>query len=135
MKTPQAYLKLLYTDVKIEASGESVIVSWSPPFSLEGVPILHYSVYITSQGVSEQRNTTETHISLERPCASTISGRGKCYQKRYIRPLNTWLTLQHKISLTLGAHAQRGLRSCPVSVSVCQSVCYHVFCHRAHEIR
>ena len=59
------------TDVKIEASVERVIVSWSPPFTLGGVPILHYSVYITSQGVSEQRNTTETHISLERPCAST----------------------------------------------------------------
>ena len=46
-------------------------MSWSPPFTLEGVPILHYSVYITSQGVSEQTNTTETHITLERPCAST----------------------------------------------------------------
>ncbi|CAI8038155.1 hypothetical protein GBAR_LOCUS21281, partial [Geodia barretti] len=59
------------TDVYYTASKESVIVSWSPPFTLEGVPILHYSVYITSQGVSEQRNTTETHITLERPCAST----------------------------------------------------------------
>ncbi|CAI8022428.1 hypothetical protein GBAR_LOCUS13172, partial [Geodia barretti] len=59
------------TDVYYAASKDIVVVSWSPPFTLEGVPILHYSVYITSQGVSEQRNTTETHISLERPCAST----------------------------------------------------------------
>ncbi|CAI8042629.1 hypothetical protein GBAR_LOCUS23637 [Geodia barretti] len=60
------------TDVSVEADGvDSINVSWSPPFTLEGVPILHYSVYITSQGVSEQRNTTETHITLERPCAST----------------------------------------------------------------
>ncbi|CAI8016253.1 hypothetical protein GBAR_LOCUS9981, partial [Geodia barretti] len=59
------------TDVHYTASKDSVIMSWSPPFTLEGVPILHYSVYITSQGVSEQRNTTETHITLERPCAST----------------------------------------------------------------
>ncbi|CAI8019959.1 hypothetical protein GBAR_LOCUS11952 [Geodia barretti] len=60
------------TDVSVEAVGvDSINVSWSPPFTLEGVPILQYSVYITSQGVSEQRNTTETHISLERPCAST----------------------------------------------------------------
>ncbi|CAI8026699.1 hypothetical protein GBAR_LOCUS15312 [Geodia barretti] len=60
------------TDVSVEAVGvDSINVSWSAPFTLEGVPILHYSVYITSQGVSEQRNTTETHITLERPCAST----------------------------------------------------------------
>ena len=60
------------TDTIAEAVGvDGIIVSWSPPFTLEGVPILHYSVYTTSQGVSEQRNTTETHITLERPCAST----------------------------------------------------------------
>ena len=60
------------TDISVETVGvDGIIVSWSPPFTLEGVPILHYSVYITSQGVSEQRNTTETHITLERPCGST----------------------------------------------------------------
>ena len=59
------------TDVHYTASKDSVIMSWSPPFTLEGVPILHYSVYITSQGVSEQKNTTETHIALERPSVST----------------------------------------------------------------
>ena len=57
------------TDIAVGVDG--IIVSWSPPFTLEGVPILHYSVYNTSQGVSEQRNTTETHITLERPCGST----------------------------------------------------------------
>ena len=36
--------------------------------------------------------------------------------------------------LTLGAHAQRGLRYlvCP-SLSVCLSVCYRVFCHHAQQ--
>ena len=60
------------TDVEYDiVSVDNVAVSWRPPFTLEGVPILHYSVYITSQGLSEQRNTTETNITLERPCAST----------------------------------------------------------------
>ena len=59
-------------DVSVdEVSVESVNVSWSPPFTLDGVPILHYSVYTTSQGLTEQRNTTETHIILGSPCAST----------------------------------------------------------------
>ena len=59
------------TDVVVEAdSRESVRVSWSPPFTLDGVPILHYSVYITSKGFLEQRNTTETSIILRRPHAS-----------------------------------------------------------------
>ena len=52
-------------------SVESVNVSWSPPFTLDGVPILHYTVTITSQGLSQQIDTTETHITLERPCVST----------------------------------------------------------------
>ena len=60
------------TDVTVKAdSKESVRVSWRPPFTLDNVPILHYSVYVTSQGVSEQINTTETSITLRRPCAST----------------------------------------------------------------
>ena len=34
------------TDVSVaEVNVESVNVSWSPPFTLDGVPILHYSVY------------------------------------------------------------------------------------------
>ena len=39
-------------------------------------------------------------------------------------------------SLTLGAHAQRGLRYLvchSVCLSVCLSVCYHVFCHYAQH--
>ena len=48
------------TDISITTvTGGSVVMSWSPPFTLDGVPILHYSVYITSQRLSEQRNTTE----------------------------------------------------------------------------
>ena len=59
-------------DVNVEEiSLESVAVFWSPPFTLDGVPILQYSVYTTSQGISEQFNTTETNIVLRRPCSRT----------------------------------------------------------------
>ena len=59
-------------DVNVEGiSLESVAVSWSPPVTLDGVPILQYSVYTTSRGISEQFNTTETNIVLGRPHAST----------------------------------------------------------------
>ena len=66
-------------DVLVDVvSSESVNVSWSPPFTLDGIPILHYTVSVISQGIlTEEINTTETHITLERPCASTtyqISG-------------------------------------------------------------
>jgi hypothetical protein len=64
--------------VTVETVGiETVNVSWSPPFTLDGVPILHYSVYVTSGGLTAQYNITEMHITLRRPCASTtyqISG-------------------------------------------------------------
>ena len=60
------------TDVNVDqVSVESVNVSWTPPFTLNEVPILMYTVYITSQGYTETMNTTETNITLERPCAST----------------------------------------------------------------
>ena len=61
------------TEVRVEqVSVDTVNVSWSPPFTLEGVPILHYTVYITSStGFSEAVNTTQTEISLQRPCADT----------------------------------------------------------------
>ena len=61
------------TEVRVEqVSVDTVSVSWSPPFTLEGVPILHYTVYITSStGSSEAVNTTQTEISLQRPCADT----------------------------------------------------------------
>ena len=50
-------------------SRDRVIVSWSPPYTLDGIPILYYTVNIISQG--EQINTNETLITLERPCVST----------------------------------------------------------------
>ena len=61
------------TEVRVEeVSVDTVSVSWSPPFTLEGVPILHYTVCITSStGSSEAVNTTQTEISLQRPCADT----------------------------------------------------------------
>ena len=60
------------TDVSVKTiSAKSVMVSWSPPSTLAGIPILHYSVYITSEGLTEQINTTETHITMGRPCSST----------------------------------------------------------------
>ena len=53
-------------------SDDRVIVSWSPPYTLDGIPILYYTVNIISQGVvTEQINTNETLITLERPCVST----------------------------------------------------------------
>ena len=59
-------------DVNVEGiSFETVAVSWSAPFTLDEVPILQYSVYTTSQGVSEQFYTTETNITLGTPRAST----------------------------------------------------------------
>ena len=60
------------TDVNVhQVSVESVNVSWTPPPTLSEVPILMYTVYITSQGYTDTINTTETSITLERPCAST----------------------------------------------------------------
>ena len=50
---------------------QSVNVSWSPPLTLDGVPILQYSVNITSQGLTVQRNTNDTYTTLERPCTTT----------------------------------------------------------------
>ena len=55
----------------VEVCVESVNVSWSPPLTLDGVPILQYTVYIISQGHTETVNTTETYITLERPHTST----------------------------------------------------------------
>ena len=61
------------TEVRVEqVSVDTVSVSWNPPFTLEGVSILHYTVYITSStGSSEAVNATQTEISLQRPCADT----------------------------------------------------------------
>ena len=67
-----SYIGLLEAPMDVSVEGislESVAVSWSPPFTLDEVPILQYSVYTTSQGISEQFNTTETNIVLGRPCS------------------------------------------------------------------
>ena len=59
------------TDMTVnQVSVERVNVSWTPPFTLSEVPILMYTVYITSQGYTETMNTTETRFTL-RSCAST----------------------------------------------------------------
>ena len=61
------------TDVQVElVSVDTVSVSWSPPFTLEVVPIFHYTLYITSStGYSEAVNTTQTAVSLPRPLTDT----------------------------------------------------------------
>ena len=60
------------TDVSIEVGVENMTLSWSPPFTIDGVPILHYIVYIIRQGhTAETVNTTETHITLEKSCTNT----------------------------------------------------------------
>ena len=59
------------TNVSIDIVGEhSVNVSWSPPLTLDGVSILQYSVNIT-QGLTVQRNTTDTYLTVEKPCTTT----------------------------------------------------------------
>ena len=50
---------------------QSVNISWSPPITLDGVSILQYSVNIITQGLTVQRNTTDTYITLERPYTTT----------------------------------------------------------------
>ena len=59
------------TDVSIEVGVENMILSWSPPYTIDGVPILQYTVYIICQGHTETLNTTETHITLDKSCIST----------------------------------------------------------------
>ena len=60
------------TNVNVyQVSVESVNVSWTFHSLSVEVPILMYTVYITSQGYTETMNTTKTRITLERPCAST----------------------------------------------------------------
>ena len=59
------------TNVSVDVVDElSVNVSWRPPLTLHGVSILQYSVNITSQGFTALRNTTDTYITLERPCTT-----------------------------------------------------------------
>ncbi|CAI8029817.1 hypothetical protein GBAR_LOCUS16923, partial [Geodia barretti] len=64
---------------------DSINVSWSPPFTLEGVPILH-SRSISPVRSLEQRNTTETHITLERhvPAPPTRSVHGMKWEREML---------------------------------------------------
>ena len=59
------------TDVSIEVGVENMTLSWSPPFTLDGVPILQYTVYIINQTNSQTLNTTNTHVTLEKSCTNT----------------------------------------------------------------
>ena len=54
----------------IDVDGENMTLSWMPPYTIDGVPILQYTVYIISQRhtVTETLNSTETHITLMWPC-------------------------------------------------------------------
>ena len=60
------------TDVSIKVGVEYMTLSWNPPFTLDGVPILQYTVYIISQRHRETVNTTKTHITLEGSCTSPV---------------------------------------------------------------
>ena len=59
------------TDVSIEVGVDNMTLSWRPPFTLDGVSIYRYSVYIISPRHTKTESTTETHITLERPYSST----------------------------------------------------------------
>ena len=50
---------------------QSVNISWSSPLTLDGVSIIQYSVNIITQGITVQRNTTDTYITLDRLCTAT----------------------------------------------------------------
>ena len=59
------------TNVSVDIMDKQTVnISWSPPLTLDGVSILQYSVNITSQGFIALRNTTDTYITLERPCTT-----------------------------------------------------------------
>ena len=59
--------------MNIEVGVQNMTLSWSPPYTIDGVPILQYTVYIISQSHNWALNTTETNINLrlERCCIST----------------------------------------------------------------
>ena len=58
--------------MSIEVSVDNIALLWSPPYTLDGVPILQYTVYIISQRHTDTVvNTTKTHITLNRPYSST----------------------------------------------------------------
>ena len=57
--------------MSIEVGVENMTLSWSPPYTLDGVPILQYTVYTISHGHTETVNTTEIYITLTESCMST----------------------------------------------------------------
>ena len=60
------------TNLQVELVNLNTInISWVPPFTLEGVSIHNYTVYISSSDYNETVNTTQSEISLERPCRET----------------------------------------------------------------
>ena len=58
--------------MNIEVGVERMTLSWSPPYTIDGVPILQYTVYIISQGHTEIVNTTKTRITIDKYC-NTVS--------------------------------------------------------------
>ena len=59
------------TNVSIEVGMETMTLSWSPPYIIDGIPIVQYTVYIINQTHMETVHTTETHITLEKSCTNT----------------------------------------------------------------
>ena len=59
------------TDVGTEVGVKNITLSWSPPFTLNGVPIIQYTVYIIRQRHTETVNTTKTQITLKKSCTNT----------------------------------------------------------------
>ena len=43
----------------------TVLISWSPPFTLEGVPILGYNVTVMNETVLLERDTTMLYYSID----------------------------------------------------------------------
>ena len=65
-----------------EMNSETIQLSWGPPFTLAGVPILQYSVYVddftrTPERISIIENTTSVQYVIQKPCSSirfSVSG-------------------------------------------------------------
>ena len=60
------------SDLQAEVvSWNTINLTWVSPFTLEGVSIHNYTVYISNSDYNEIVNTTQSEISLERPCRVT----------------------------------------------------------------
>ena len=98
-----------------EVGVDKINVSWIPPSTLDGVPILYYSVSITSRGHTEIVNTTDAHTILEKTCYSTLYNisawnevgegntitRGECTPYTYTAQINTHSRLSRALKHTL----------------------------------